>query len=106
MTWVGVGNIEGVWFHPDSHRPVRPKYIVLRGGVVGHRLPPMRAEVVQMAPGDTLILATDGIRPEFTEAFVAGETPQALADRILAGYRKGTDDALVVVVRCVGDDSV
>jgi phosphoserine phosphatase RsbX len=106
VTWVGVGNIEGVWYHADSIGQVRPRHVLLRGGVVGHRLPPMRAEIVPMVPRDTLILATDGIRPEFTEAFTPNEAPQVLADRILEGYRKGTDDALVLVVRCLGDEPV
>jgi hypothetical protein len=36
---------------------------------------------------------------------VPGHEPQAIADQILARYRKGTDDALVLVVRCLGDQS-
>jgi hypothetical protein len=35
---------------------------------------------------------------------VPDKEPQAIADRILASYRKGTDDALVLVVRCLGDE--
>src|SRR5262245_56910413 len=35
MTWVAVGNIEGVWYHADSSGHVRPRYVLLRGGVVG-----------------------------------------------------------------------
>lgn len=104
MTWVGVGNIEGVIFRCDAAGRVRSNHVVLRGGVVGHRLPPLRAESLTMLPHDTLILATDGIRPEFADAFVPDKEPQAIADRILATYRKGTDDALVLVVRCLGDE--
>ena len=51
-----------------------------------------------MGPGDTLILATDGIGTGFMDqAPDAG--PQQTADRILASFGKGTDDALVVVAR-------
>ena len=103
MTWVGVGNIEGVIFRCDSSGRVRSNHVVMRGGVVGHRLPPLRAESLTMLPHDTVVLATDGIRPEFSDAFVPSEEPQAIADRILARYGKGTDDALVLVVRCLGD---
>jgi hypothetical protein len=52
-----------------------------------------------------VILATDGIKPEFSDEFVPGDEPQAIADHILARYRKGTDDALVLVGRCLGDPS-
>jgi negative regulator of sigma-B (phosphoserine phosphatase) len=103
VTWVGVGNIEGVIFRCDTAGRVRSNHVVLRGGVVGHRLPPLRAESLTMLPHDTMVLATDGIRPEFADDFVPGEEPQAIADGILAHYRKGTDDALVLVVRCVGE---
>ena len=104
MTWVGVGNIEGVIFRCDSAGRVNANHIVMRGGVVGHRLPRLEAESLTLRPYDTLVLATDGIRPEFADTFVPGEEPQAVADRILASYRKGNDDALVLVVRCLGDE--
>jgi phosphoserine phosphatase RsbX len=105
MTWVGVGNIEGVIFRCDPSGRTRANHVVLRGGVIGHRLPPLRAESLTLLPHDTVILATDGIRPEFSDQFVPGDEPQAIADQILARYRKGTDDALVLVVRCLGDQS-
>ena len=44
-------------------------------------------------------------RPEFSDDLVPGEEPQAIADRILSRFRRGTDDALVLVVRCLGDQS-
>jgi serine/threonine protein phosphatase PrpC len=103
MTWVAVGNIEGVVFRCDASGRMHANHVVLRGGVVGHRLPPLHAERVTLLPHDTVIVATDGIRPEFSDDFVTGDEPQAIADQILARYRKGTDDALVLVVRCLGD---
>ena len=104
MTWVGVGNIEGVIVRGGPAGRRRTYHVVLRGGVVGHRMPPLSAESVTMQPHDTLVLATDGIRPEFADELVADEEPQTTADRILAQYRKGTDDALVLVVRRLGDE--
>ena len=105
MTWVGIGNIEGVIFRCDASGRTRANHVVLRGGVIGHQVPPLRAECLTLLPHDTVILATDGIRPEFSDAFVPGEEPQAIADQILTRYRKGTDDALVLVGRCLGDQS-
>lgn len=105
MTWVGVGNIEGVIFRCDATGHTRAHHVVLRGGVIGHRLPPLRAECRTLLPHDTVVLATDGIRPEFSDELVRGDEPQAIADQILARYRKGTDDALVLVLRCLGDQS-
>jgi hypothetical protein len=53
--------------------------------------------------GDTLVFATDGVRREFTQRLALGDGPQQLADRILGQYAKGTDDALVLVARYVGE---
>jgi len=105
MTWMGVGNIEGVLYRSDASGRTQASHVLLRGGVVGDRMPPLRAESVTLQPHDTVILATDGIRPEFSDDLAPGEEPQAIADRILSRFRKGTDDALVLVVRCLGDQS-
>ena len=105
MTWVAVGNIEGVVFRCEANGRTSANQVVLRGGVIGHRLPPLRAECLTLRPHDTVVLATDGIRPEFSDDFVPGDEPQAIADQILARYRKGTDDALVLVLRRLGDPS-
>ena len=105
MSWIGVGNIVGVLFRCDGSGWVRSNQVLLRGGVLGHRLPPLRAESLTILPHDTVVLATDGIRPEFSDELVPNEEPQVIANQILARYRKGNDDALVLVVRCLGEES-
>lgn len=97
LTWCGVGNVEGVLWTAGARQS-----IVLRGGVVGYRLPPLNATVLSVRPGDTLILATDGVRSGFAEAVTPTASPQDLADRILTGFARGSDDALVLVARFVG----
>ena len=98
MTWCGVGNVEGVLLSAGAPR----QSIVLRGGVVGYRLPPLNATALAVRPGDTLILATDGVRSGFAEAVSPTASPQDLADRILTGFARDSDDALVLVARFVG----
>jgi phosphoserine phosphatase RsbX len=44
-------------------------------------------------------MITDGIESAISPALVGGGAAQTLADRIFAMHRKGTDDALAVVVR-------
>jgi negative regulator of sigma-B (phosphoserine phosphatase) len=105
MTWVGVGNVEGVLIHAEEALGQGRDYVLLHGGVVGHQLPPLRAFVIPVARGDTLVLATDGIRPGFAEGLPPADPPQHLADRILARDFRGTDDALVVVARYQGGGS-
>lgn len=100
MTWLGVGNVEGMLLR-SSGSPSR-EYIVQRGGVVGAQLPILRPSITTIKPGDTLIMATDGISHGFAERVNPSESPQKIADRILITYNKLTDDALVLVVRYTG----
>ncbi len=101
MAWLGIGNVEGVQVRATDGGVAR-KSLLLRGGVVGHELPALEASEYAVLPGDLLVLATDGIRPEFASALDPSEEPQRLADRILADYAKDTDDGLVLVARYRG----
>lgn len=106
MTWLGIGNIQGVLLR-SSRRGDLPaqELLLLRGGVVGAFLPPLRSFDLPVAEGDTLIFATDGLRPEFIEALQPLESPQRMADKILERYRNEKDDALVLVARFVGAET-
>jgi negative regulator of sigma-B (phosphoserine phosphatase) len=99
---VGVGNVEGALIRAAGSRQ-RSEAIPIRAGVVGGHLPPLRPVSFLFAPGDTLVLATDGIRSGFTAEYPVGRAPQEIAESILARFAKGTDDAHVVVARYVGD---
>lgn len=102
LTWIGVGNVEGVVVRhsplPDDEREM----LLLRAGVVGYSLPPLRATVVPVRCGDTLIFATDGIDSDFVLHPPAQLAPRLLADHLSREYAKQTDDSLVVVARYVG----
>lgn len=102
MTWLGVGNVEGLLVRATANPSVRRESLLLRGGVVGGQLPPLHASTLPVTPGDTLIFVTDGIRSGFADGLAVGESPQRLADRILTQQATGTDDALVVVARYLG----
>jgi phosphoserine phosphatase RsbX len=102
MTWLGVGNVDGTLYRASGARTPRES-LHHRGGVVGYQLPPLRAATLTLAPGDTLVFATDGIASTFTSESPLGWHPQDAADHILRAYGKDTDDALVVVARTVGD---
>jgi serine/threonine protein phosphatase PrpC len=102
MTWLGVGNVEGVLHHADwSERSARAS-LITRGGIVGSEVPAVQAAVIPVGAGDTLVFATDGIGGGFLADVSARDEPQRLADQILARHGKGTDDALVLVARYLG----
>ncbi len=104
MTWAGVGNVEGLLYRADANASPAAEYLLLRSGGVGFNLPELRATVIPVMPGDTLILATDGVRSNFSQALIQSlhEAPQKIAERILAQNKKETDDALVLAVRFLG----
>lgn len=101
ITWTGVGNIEAVLLR-GGLSPDGPATIFLHPGLVGYRLPSLQATVTPIAPGDLLILTTDGVRSDYSRAFSADDQPEKIADYILSNFRKGTDDGLVLVARYLG----
>jgi len=102
MTWIGVGNVTGALVRLDPAASPRQESLVCGRGVVGRQLPPLRAEILPVAHGDTLVLATDGIQPAFASDLSSARAPRLTADRILAEHGRGADDALVVVARYRG----
>jgi negative regulator of sigma-B (phosphoserine phosphatase) len=103
ITWLGVGNIEGLLLR-DSLRSgladtKQQETLLLRAGVVGHQLPRLALDTLPLHPGDIVIFATDGIRPEFADKIGIGVSPSLIAKDILERHALETDDALVLVVR-------
>jgi len=104
LTWIGVGNVEGMLFRVDpAARPVR-EALISRGGVVGYRLPAPQERSLHIEPGDILIFATDGIRHGFGDEHPGSRPVGEVATGIIDAYAKPTDDALVLVVRYLGSD--
>lgn len=99
MTWMAIGNVEGVLIRAGA--PKRQS-ILMRGGIVGHRLPPLRSTTVALSPGDLLVFATDGIREGFAEELRPDTPLQQIVDRVLASHGRATDDALVLAGRWNG----
>jgi hypothetical protein len=108
MIWMGVGNVTGVLLRFDPDAVPHKEHMLLRGGVVGHQLPhsagrpQLLASILTVARGDTLIFATDGVSPDFIEGIFVQDTPQRIADSIMARYYRPVDDALVLVARYTG----
>jgi negative regulator of sigma-B (phosphoserine phosphatase) len=100
LTLCGVGNVEATLFR-TALAPGTParEDALLRGGVVGHQLPAPHASVIPVGPGDILVMASDGLRRDFTREPATRSHLQHLADQLLEKNFKGTDDALVLVAR-------
>jgi phosphoserine phosphatase RsbX len=102
MAWTGVGNVEARLVRASGARFDSP---VILGGVVGFTLPQVRMGTIALDPGDALALATDGVAADYSLSLEPGVAAQELADRVLERHAKGTDDALVVVVRFLGSNA-
>jgi negative regulator of sigma-B (phosphoserine phosphatase) len=105
MTWAGVGNVAGVLLRANPVTGRGRESLLPRGGVVGYQLPSPRPVVIPIRRRDTLIFATDGIRSNFSSDLNLDDSPQQIADGILASHSRGTDDALVLAARYVGQQS-
>jgi phosphoserine phosphatase RsbX len=100
LTWIGVGNVEGVLLHLEPDLP--SDKLLLRNGVVGSHLPTLRAEELPIRPGDILTMVTDGVTTALPMRIAMDARIESVADGILASACKGTDDALVLVARYRG----
>jgi negative regulator of sigma-B (phosphoserine phosphatase) len=99
LEWTGVGNVEARRVRAGA----RPDSPVVLGGVLGMNLPKARVTTVAFEPGDALVLATDGVGADFSESIDPGAGAQRIADHVLEHHGKGTDDAIVAVVRFLAD---
>jgi len=99
MTWVGVGNVEGLLVRMNGP----DEAIAMRGGTLGYMLPPLNPRTLHVKHGDTLVLASDGIRHGFKHEVLQLRTPGEIVAEVMAHFAKTSDDACVVVARYVGE---
>ena len=102
MVWTGVGNVEARFVRAGDGGDGRHASPVVLGGVVGFNLPQVRLGTIPLEPGDSVVLATDGVAADYSSSLESGIAAQELAERVLERHGKGTDDALAVVVRYLG----
>jgi hypothetical protein len=99
LQWLGVGNVEGVLVRADPDRRPRLEAVFHFPGVVGYRLPKLQVYASRLAPGDVLVLASDGIATSFLDDVRPGAEVGVMAERILTDHARPEDDAMVVVAR-------
>lgn len=98
LTWLGVGNVTGVLVPAVDGTPT-PAALLL-GGVVGDRLPQLVPVTLPLVPGDTVVLATDGVDGALADQLRVRGALGPLADGLLRRFRRGgADDALVLLAR-------
>jgi hypothetical protein len=107
VTWAGVGDVEGVLLRWNTAYRRETEVLLRRVGVVGTRRDqPVYAETLSLEVGDTLILATDGVRAGFELGVRLEDEPKRIAERVLSQSSSQVDDALVLVARYLGSAGV
>jgi anti-sigma regulatory factor (Ser/Thr protein kinase) len=94
-----VGNIDAHLYAPRVQRR-----LASQSGVIGlaGQSPTIRAERVAIAPGEILVLFTDGLSTKATladEPALLHQPPIVIAHRLFERFARDNDDALVLVVR-------
>jgi len=103
LTWAGVGDVEGVLLGIDPRAADEPEYLLRRAGVVGSPEDlRVRADILRLTPGATLVLATDGVRSGFERGVVLRDSPAQIAEQLMAEHASKLDDSLVLVARYLG----
>ena len=102
LNWIGVGDVRAVLQRAEPSGPVKTEALFTHNGVVGRTLPPLRPVMRSLLVGDTMILATDGIRSAFLPEPRGNGSLERIANDLLERYAVATDDALVLVARYRG----
>ena len=102
LEWVGVGNVEARLLRAGAAARAGTASPVLFGGVLGHQTRRVRPSRVGLDRGDVLLMATDGVRADFSTGMSVQGSAQTIADRVMAASARGDDDALVLAARWLG----
>ena len=96
LQYVGVGNTAIRRFGKSETR------LISQDGVLGHRLRSLMPQVLQLEPGDLVVLYTDGVSDRFSAddyPSVLHHSPEEVASNIVQRFGKDHDDAACIAVR-------
>jgi phosphoserine phosphatase RsbX len=100
LTWTGVGNVSANLVAKDVTGINIRSSARLAAGIVGYRIPEIRAaQVVSLRAGDLIVIATDGIDEDHLDKIDFATTAAAIAEEMLAKHAKESDDAMVLAAR-------
>lgn len=99
MSWMGVGNVEGILFRAQPAEEQSKETILLRGGVVGYNLPQLKASMLTIQPADTLIFTTDGVGYGYAQHIKINKSTAEIAQYISSNFVDKNDDAQILVAR-------
>lgn len=88
LTWLSIGNVEGMLLRADSE--IKPIYesIFMCSGLVGYRISQLYANIIPISKGDLLILTTDGIRSDYVMRIAADSQSLYRRSALYSGLSK------------------
>ena len=99
LTYLAIGNVIGVIWKVAHNGKLVKGSIFMNNGMLGTRaLPSMLVKTIELSPGDTVILATDGLKPQFESESPKFDSPARIAQHMFNTYRNIHDDGLMLVV--------
>lgn len=100
LTWLGVGNVAAVLLRAGAVAPVPAATALLHAGIVGYQLPDrLVAGSVPLRVGDLLLMASDGLSPEYVASADLRRSPEQLACDLVERHAVEHDDALLLAAR-------
>lgn len=100
LTWTGVGNVTANLVAKAADGIQVRSTARLTAGIVGYRIPEVQpAQVVSLRTGDLIVIASDGITPDYVDHIDFAAPATAIADEILGKHAKKSDDAMVLTAR-------
>jgi serine phosphatase RsbU (regulator of sigma subunit) len=100
LSWIGIGNVTADLVAKAPGGVQLRASALLAGGIVGYRIPhALATHQVSIAPGDLLVIATDGILEDHVQGIDFAAPAMSIAEHILDAYSRESDDALVLAAR-------
>lgn len=99
LSWLSVGNVEGILMCRNEQSSHEFKQLILRSGVVGYKLPKLNISVEKVSPGDILFFTTDGVLSEYVESLNYNRPMRETVKYTAKNYFKDSDDSLILAVR-------
>lgn len=102
VTWIGVGNVDGALLLVNNEERSKTERFLLRGGIVGYKLPFLQATITPIAQGDLFICSTDGVQISYLGKIDVNAESEKIVEGISSKYFKRSDDALILVAKYLG----
>lgn len=104
LTWLGIGNVEGILLRLNKSGLNDIDSVLSCRGILGYKLPLLKASIVSIKPGDTLIFTTDGVKPGYEENINLTMSVEEIAKTIASCSIDRSDDAVVLAAQYTGSD--